>query len=118
MAELKLGRFEYCLNVADLSRSLGFYRKLGFEMIGGVLDEGWAIVRHGDCTLGLFQGHIATNLLNFRGGDVFAIAKELEARGLELSREPQIEDDGSAAAEIHDPDGNRIYFNTFPGEEI
>lgn len=39
MAELKLGRFEYCLNVAELGRSLEFYRKLGFEMFGGVLDE-------------------------------------------------------------------------------
>lgn len=117
MNEEPLGRFEYCLNVAELGRSLEFYRRLGFEMIGGVIDEGWVIIRHGDCTLGLFQGHIERNLLNFRGGDVFAIAEALRAAGLKLSKEAHPEEDGSAAAEIFDPDGNCIYFNTFPGEE-
>lgn len=116
MSKVKLGRFEYCLNVSHIQTSLEFYRKLGFEQTGGDIDDGWAIIKHGDCTLGLYQGHIAVNLLNFRGGDVFEIARYLESQGLEMKKDAFVETDGSTAAEILDPDGNVIYFNTFPGE--
>lgn len=118
MSEVELGRFEYCLNVADIHKSLEFYRKLGFSQTGGNLDEGWVIIKHGNCILGLYQGHIAANLLNFRGADVFAIAEALKSRGLNFKKDAHIEPDKSAAAEILDPDGNVIYFNTYPGEEI
>ena len=118
MAEIKLGRFEFCLTVKDIKESLGFYKKLGFKSKDGNLDEGWQIIEHGNCILGLYQGHIKVNLLNFRGGDVFAIAEYLKSQGLELAKDAFTEEDGSAAAEIRDPDGNCVYFNTFPGEEI
>ncbi|UCE28306.1 MAG: hypothetical protein JSW52_06065 [Candidatus Coatesbacteria bacterium] len=113
-----MGRFEYCLNVKDVRKSLDFYRKLGFKQTGGNLNENWVTIKHGDCTLSLYQGHIDENLLNFRGGDVYAVATYLKSQGLELVKDAFTEDDGSAAAEIRDPDGNIIYFNTFPGEEI
>ncbi|MBD3287027.1 VOC family protein [candidate division WOR-3 bacterium] len=116
--EIQLGRFEYCLNVKDVHRSLDFYKKLGFEQVGGNIDENWVIIEHGNCILGLYQGHIKVNLLNFRGGDVYAIAEHLKSKDLELVKDAFTEEDGSAAAEIRDPDGNCIYFNTFPGEEI
>jgi lactoylglutathione lyase len=116
--QLALGRFEYCLNVKDIKASLEFYGKLGFTQTQGKVDEGWAIIRHGNCILGLYQGHIATNLLNFRGADVFAIADILKSRGLTFKKDAHVESDKSAAAEILDPDGNVIYFNTAPGEGI
>ena len=43
-----LGRFELCLNVRDLPRSLEFYGKLGFEGIGGNLQQGGAILVPGN----------------------------------------------------------------------
>ena len=116
--DLILGRFEYCLNVKDIRRSFEFYTKLGFKQTGGNLDEGWAIVKQSNCILGLFQGHIVANLLNFRGADVFAVVEVLKSRGLTFKKDAHTEPDGSAAAELLDPDGNVIYFNTFPGEEI
>jgi catechol 2,3-dioxygenase-like lactoylglutathione lyase family enzyme len=116
MDEVKLGRFEFCLNVKNIRESLAFYAKLGFVRVGGNVEENWAVVKHGDCTLGLFQGHIRQNLLNFRGGDVYAIARRLKSRNLTLEKDAYTEEDGSAAAELLDPDGNCIYFNTFPDE--
>jgi hypothetical protein len=66
----------------------------------------------------LYAGHIDSNLLNFRGGDVFAIAAELKKRGLEFSQDAYREADGSMGAIMKDPDGNVIYFNTFPEEQV
>ena len=89
---------------------------MGFGMIGGVLAEKWAILSDGENELHLFEGHVASNTLNFRGGDVFAIAAALREQGLEMSSDAVTEDDGSDGAWIRDPDGNEIYFNTAPEE--
>lgn len=113
---LDIGRFELCLVVADLESSLGFYEKLGFSVAGGNPAEGWLIITNGDCRLGLYQGHIRANMLNFRGGDVFIIARELQRRGVRLESGPEIEADGSAGAVLRDPDGNLVYLNTHPDE--
>ncbi|MHC4471763.1 MAG: VOC family protein [Planctomycetota bacterium] len=112
MGEIDLGNFQLCLNVEDLARSQEFYSKLGFERVGGVPEKGWAILRHGDCTLGLYQGHIGENLLNYRGGDVFAIAASLKGAGLTMEMDAVKEADGTDGAMVRDPDGNLIYFNT------
>ena len=78
---LDLGWFDLCLNVRDLRRSRDFYRKLGFRRIDGRLEDRWLLLSNGEVRLGLYQGHIRTNLLNFRGGDAFAIARTLESVG-------------------------------------
>jgi catechol 2,3-dioxygenase-like lactoylglutathione lyase family enzyme len=117
MAEkINLGKFFLCLNVRDVKRSLAFYRKLGLKHVGGTVEEGWAMLGYRNLCLGLYQGHIEGNLLNFRGGDVFAIARDLKARGFELKKEAEREADGSDGAWLEDPDGNLIYFNTHPDE--
>ncbi|MEA3310725.1 MAG: VOC family protein [candidate division WOR-3 bacterium] len=116
--ELTLGRFELCLRVADINKSLEFYKKLGFKEIDGKIEEGWLIIKNSNCILGLYQGHISKNTLNFRGGDVFAIADVLKSQGLTMEVDAHTESDGSDGAEILDPDGNLIYFNTAPGEGI
>jgi catechol 2,3-dioxygenase-like lactoylglutathione lyase family enzyme len=46
-----LGAFSISLSVADLSRSLAFYRTLGFEVIDGEPDGNWVILRNGNAIL-------------------------------------------------------------------
>jgi catechol 2,3-dioxygenase-like lactoylglutathione lyase family enzyme len=113
-----LGNFELCLNVKDLRIALEFYETLGFKRVGGNVADGWAIIEASNCRVGLYEGHIDSNLINFRGGDVFALASELKRRGLEFSQDAYREPDGSAGAILSDPDGNVIYFNTFPEEQL
>lgn len=116
--QIKLGWCELCLNVADLERSIDFYEKLGFSEVEVDLDEGWAVLEHANLLLALYKGHIKENMINFRGGDVSKVARQLKARGLSLSEDAHVEEDGSTGATIKDPDGNVIYFNTHPGEGI
>lgn len=111
-----LGWFELCLNVADLAASMDFYERLGLELVGGEPEQGWAVMQQGNLRLALYEGHIERNLLNFRGAEIFGLAETLQARGLRLSKPAERESDGSAAAELIDPDGNVIYLNTHPGE--
>lgn len=111
-----LGWFELCLNVADLAASMDFYERLGLELVGGEPEQGWAVMSQGNLRLALYEGHIERNLLNFRGAEIFGLAEALEARGMRLSKHARRESDGSAAAELIDPDGNVIYLNTHPGE--
>lgn len=111
-----LGKLFVCLAVEDLQASVDFYQKLGFSMTGGNLAENWAILADGENELHLFEGHLQSNALNFRGGEVFEIAKSLKEQGLEMASDAVTEDDGSDGAWIRDPDGNEIYFNTAPGE--
>ncbi|HOO97477.1 MAG TPA: VOC family protein [Caldisericia bacterium] len=110
------GRFEICLNVKDLGKSVEFYEKLGLERIGGVPEDGWAILKQGNCVLGLFQGHIDKDLLHFRGADLYKLEHQYEMKGLVPNKKAHIESDGSESMELVDPDGNVIYFNTFPEE--
>ena len=113
---MDLGEHYPCLNVQDLTRSIEFYQKLDFTIIEDHTSENWAVLQHNNMALCLFQGHIDENLINFRGGNIEAIHKEATSRGLKFTKPPSLEPDGSWSAEIRDPDGNVIYFNTFPDE--
>ncbi len=109
---MEVGRFELCLNVADLNASQDFYTALGFTAVGGDVEEGWQILARGDGTrIALFQGHIEENLLNFRPDDVFAVAEALEKKGLVFESPAELESDGSVGATLRDPDGNLVYLN-------
>ncbi len=113
---MDLGEHYPCLNVQDLARSIEFYERLDFTIIDDHRSENWAVLQHNNMALCLFQGHIDENLINFRGGDIEAIHKEATARGLEFTKPTRLHPDGSWSAEIRDPDGNSIFFNTFPDE--
>jgi len=113
---MDLGENYPCLAVADLGASIEFYEKLGFAIIEDHRDEKWCVLQHNNMALCLYQQHITENLINFRGGDVESIAAELEARGLTLEKPARLHPDGSWSAEIRDPDGNSIFFNSFPSE--
>ena len=65
---MDLGAFSMSLAGKDLEASRQFYTELGFTEMGGAADQGWLILRSGACTLGLFQGHIAQNMLTFNPG--------------------------------------------------
>jgi catechol 2,3-dioxygenase-like lactoylglutathione lyase family enzyme len=109
-----------CLNVASIQASLEFYKGLGLKLIEDHQEQGWAILGLDQpryFRLAMFQGHISTNLLNFRGADIHALADRLSRAGYALSKPARREEDGSDSFELLDPDGNVIYFNTFPGEE-
>lgn len=113
---MDLGEYHHCLNVEDLSQSIDFYLKLNFRIIGDHREDNWAVLQHNNMVLCLFQGHIDNNLLNFRGGDIESIYREGVDAGLDFTKPAHVEHDGSWSAEIIDPDGNIIYFNTFPDE--
>ena len=112
-----LGAAHLCLNVKKLKVSLAFYQKLGFRRIGGNPKHNYVILRNGCWTLGLFQGHITSNLVNHRGGDVKAICGALKKKGLSFKRDAR-EYDGGVDAVLLDPDGNSIYFDTTPKERL
>lgn len=113
---MDLGEYNHCLNVKSLAASIDFYKKLGFTVLEDHTDEKWAVLTHNNLILALYEGHLENNLLNFRGGDIQAIEQMVSARGLKFNKPAHLEADGSWSAEVIDPDGNVIYFNTFPEE--
>ena len=113
---MDLGEHFPCLNVADLARSIAFYAKLDFAMVADHSPDNWAVMQHNNMVLCLYQGHIERNLINFRGGDIQEIEREVKARGLTFEKPAAQQADGSWSAELRDPDGNPVFFNTFPHE--
>lgn len=115
-----LGAFSISLAVKDLTASRDFYRKLGFEAVGGKLEQNWLILRNGTATIGLFQGMFDRNLLTFNPGwdaecapldrftDVRALQKQLEADGVVLATRADEGTTGPASFVVVDPDGNPI----------
>ena len=117
---MNLGAFSLSLSVKDIAASKDFYGKLGFEPIGGDIDQNWLILRNGDHVIGLFQGMFERNVLTFNPGgdqqcgetesftDVRQIQREMKARGLTLVREVDDDGTGPASCTLLDPDGNPI----------
>ncbi len=116
---MNLGWLDVCLRVADVRTSRAFYERLGFHRVEGDDAEGWAVVVHGEARLGLFQPEFMETgpfSLNFRGGDVAAIAQALEAQGCPFDQPLRISPQGGASARLRDPDGYPIFLDAAPGE--
>ena len=116
---MDFGWCDVCLRVKDVARSREFYEGLGFRRVEGDDGEGWAVVVHPAIRLGLYQPqHVGDDAvtLNFRGGDVLAIAKEMEANGYVFETPAKSNPDGGASALVRDPDGNALFFDTAAGE--
>jgi catechol 2,3-dioxygenase-like lactoylglutathione lyase family enzyme len=107
-----LGRVDMCLSVRSIARSRTFYRKLGFREIGGRYEEKWLILKRGDFRLGLYQGHIGENVMNFRGGHVGRIVAGLQERGLKPYHVRGLQPNGRGSAMVDDPDGNILFFDS------
>jgi len=117
---MELGNFSVSLAVKDLVLSRSFYEKLGFEIFGGDLSQGWLIMKSPSCTIGLFQGMFEKNTLTFNPGwdaegntldtftDVRDIQKQLKTDGAEIVSEADETSSGPASCIVIDPDGNPI----------
>ena len=113
---MDLGDYELGLGVRDIRRSIAFYRTLGFSLTDGSIEERAVTLRYGDCRIALYEGHgVEPVFLNFREGDVQAIARELEGRGLVFDKPPFTDKDGDPGALLRDPDGNAVYFCSHEG---
>ena len=117
---MDLGAFSVSLSVKDIEASREFYEKLGFEPIGGNIDDNWLILRNGDHVIGLFQGMFDKNMLTFNPGwnqqcketdsftDVREIQRMLKEQDVELYAEADETSKGPASITLFDPDGNPI----------
>lgn len=117
---MQLGNFSVSLAVSDMTASRDFYQILGFSVLGGNPEEGWLIMRNGNCTIGLFQGMFEKNMLTFNPGwtadgmqmskftDVRDIQKRLKVSGVKFEVEVDEDGKGPGSFIIHDPDGNPV----------
>lgn len=116
---MDLGNFSVSLAVSDIKKSKAFYEALGFEQIGGEIEEKWVILKNGETNLGLFQGMFDKNVLTFNPGwdsrgkdlesftDIREIQKNLKEAGIKLESEAE-DGEGPASFSLLDPDGNPI----------
>jgi catechol 2,3-dioxygenase-like lactoylglutathione lyase family enzyme len=117
---MDLGTFSVSLSVKDLATSRDFYEKLGFTVFHDASEQGYLILRNGECTLGLFQGMFEGNILTFNPGwdreaqalddfeDVRQIQAGLKAAGVELLNEADADSTGPENVMLTDPEGNVI----------
>jgi catechol 2,3-dioxygenase-like lactoylglutathione lyase family enzyme len=117
---MRLGAFSISLAVKDIETSRDFYTKLGFEQVGGNIEQNWLILRNESTVLGLFQGMFEQNMLTFNPGwnqqqeqlsqfeDVREIQRALKESGVSLMTEADEEDTEPASFMLVDPDGNPI----------
>ncbi len=117
---MKLGAFSISLSVKDIHASKAFYENLGFETMGGNMDQNWLILKNGDAIIGLFQGMFPNNIITFNPGwdqnakpvdpfdDVRAIQKDLKSKGVTLTTEADETTTGPAHLILIDPDGNVV----------
>jgi predicted lactoylglutathione lyase len=118
--KMELGAFSVSLAVKNIEESKVFYKKLGFEVIGGDQSQNWLIVRNGDHTIGLFQGMFEGNIMTFNPGwdkscntlesfsDVRELLKEYKSQGVNITQESISGESGPSSFSIKDPDGNSI----------
>ncbi|KIL53098.1 VOC family protein [Jeotgalibacillus campisalis] len=117
---MQLGAFSISLNVKDIHASKAFYEELGFEGLGGNIEQNWLILKNGQTVIGLFQGMFEKNMLTFNPGwdqdaanidsftDVRELQKKLKAAGVPLTSEADENSSGPASFTLEDPDGNPI----------
>lgn len=117
---MELGNFSVSLAVSDINASRKFYETLGFQSIGGDVDQGWLILTNGTANIGLFQGMFEKNLLTFNPGwnadattkddfeDIRAIQSRLKDAGITFESEADPNSIGPASFMVIDPDGNPV----------
>src|SRR5947209_4080791 len=110
MHPMNLGWLDVCLRVTDVSASREFYEKLGFQRVEGEDETGWAVMTNGEARIGLFeQQYMETEFsLNFRGGDIPGISRELTGNGISFHKAITGSPERGYSATLHDPDGHVI----------
>lgn len=109
---INLGKFSISLAVKDLATSREFYETLGFEMIAGVPEENWILLKNGAAKVGLFQGMFDGNLLTFNPTDARAVESLMEKAGYKLETTTS-GDTGPTSFIVKDPDGNTLLVDQF-----
>jgi lactoylglutathione lyase len=117
---MNLGAFSVSLAVRDLATSRAFYETLGFQVVHGVAEQNWLILKNGEHVIGLFQGMFEKNIMTFNPGwtqagepsgpftDVRELQRTLKAAGVAFQSEADESTTGPASFVITDPDGNPI----------
>lgn len=107
---MNLGQNYLALAVKDISASLVFYQKLGFEPVPecGGIEQKWLMLRNGETRIGLFQNMFPKNIITFNPKDVRSIQKSLKAQGIQIDSECDETNSGPASIMFEDPDGNQI----------
>jgi predicted lactoylglutathione lyase len=120
---MKLGAFSVSLAVQDIKASHEFYKKLGFKEFHGNINQNWIIMKHGDHTIGLFQGMLEKNTLTFNPGwdqnatqldsftDIRALQRHLKDQDVKFVTKADENSEGPASFLLLDPDGNPILFD-------
>ena len=120
---MKLGAFSISLSVEDLKTSKEFYKKVGFNVFAGSMEQKYLIMKNDNALIGLFQGMFQGNILTFNPGwdenskniddfdDIRKIQQQLKSNGLNLTSEADEKTFGPASLMLTDPDGNVILFD-------
>ncbi|MEM1312574.1 MAG: VOC family protein [Patescibacteria group bacterium] len=115
-----LGAFSISLNVKNISDSMSFYQKLGFQKFAGSLNEKYLILKNGKTVIGLFENMLESNIITFNPGwdqngnniekfdDIREIQKSLKDNGVNINDELDEKTTGPGSFTLTDPDGNQI----------
>jgi catechol 2,3-dioxygenase-like lactoylglutathione lyase family enzyme len=103
------------LRVADLDRSVGFYKSLGFTQL--VADDGYArfVCPDGDSTLSLESRERPVDAaagaisVHFESERLDQLVAELEEKGIEFEQQPTDQPYLWREAILRDPDGHRLF---------
>ncbi len=111
---IDLGTFSLALAVKDIHVSKGFYKKLGFEIVDGNLDQKWIILKNGHSKIGLFQGMFPTNTLSFTSTDVRKLYQHMKAKKIKIGMTKDMgTKNGPTSFMIVDPDNNPILIDQY-----
>lgn len=117
---MKLGAFSVSLSVKNLEESKNFYTKLGFNIMGGSMEQNYLIMKNEGTIIGLFNGMFEGNLLTFNPGwdsngnnleefeDIRSLQEQLKKNQVAFISEASTDTEGPANFMIQDPDGNII----------
>ncbi len=99
---IQLGWFTLCLKAAHYEETLGFYQKLGFSVVGGKAEHGYAVLANGSTEITVMK-FLQKNLINFRGANIDTLSRELEARGFEVYHQGGTDPTSQEAQKVKGP---------------
>jgi catechol 2,3-dioxygenase-like lactoylglutathione lyase family enzyme len=99
------------LVVADVERSLEFYRRIPGAQVIFHRPGGFALLAVGSGRLGLLQASFGSTHIEFDVQDVDALYLQLKAAGFPVEEPPMQKSWGEYDFTLHDPDGHCLEFN-------
>ena len=111
---MKMNRLIPMLPVADIGRSIEFYKKLGFSVENRRDEWRWAMLVFGECrimvdqSINVHPGTPRSGVLYLYPDDIVEYHQQVRATGLEI---PDLETTfyGLTEFRLDDPDGNRLW---------